>query len=62
MSSTILMITMPISDLVYRDTMIAQIKIKLIFITKIFSLQDQGKSDQIETLQNGIKFGLKSLI
>ena len=29
---------------------------------KIFSLQDQGKGDQIDTLQNRIKFWLKIFV
>ena len=38
----------------YRDTMIAQFKQE--FYNKNFSLQDQGKDDQIDTLQNRNKF------
>ena len=38
----------------YRDTMKAQLKEDL--YNKNFSLQDQGKSDQIDTLQNRFKF------
>ena len=38
----------------YRDTMIAQFKQHL--YSKNFSPQDQGKEDQIDTLQNRIKF------
>ena len=37
----------------HRDTMIAQFK--QVFENKNFSLQDQGKDDQIATLQNRIK-------
>ena len=37
----------------YRDTMIAQLKQDL--YNKSFSLQDQGKGDQIDTLQNRTK-------
>ena len=37
----------------YRDTMIAQFEQDL--YNKIFSLQDQGRVDQIDSLQNRIK-------
>ena len=37
----------------YRDTMIAQFKQD--FLNKNFSIQDQGRGDQIDTLQNRIK-------
>ena len=43
-----------------RDTMIAQIKQNL--YNKSFSLQDQSKGDQIETLQNRIKFWLNIIV
>ena len=43
----------------YRDTMIAQLKQDL--YNKSFSLQDQGKGDQIDTLQDRKKFWLKIL-
>ena len=40
----------------YRDTMIAQFKQNL--LNKNYSLQDQGKCDEKDTLQNRIKFWL----
>ena len=43
----------------YRDTMIAQFKKDL--YNKKFSLQDQGKDDQIDTLQNRIKLWLNAI-
>ena len=41
----------------YRDDMIAQFKQDL--YNKNFTLQDQGKDDPIDTLENRIKFWLK---
>ena len=43
----------------YRYTMIAQFKQD--FFNKKFSLQDQGKGDQIEALQKRIKFWLNNI-
>ena len=43
----------------YRDDMIAQFKQD--FYNKKFSLQDQDKDDQIDTLQNKIKFWPKDI-
>ena len=40
----------------YRDDMIAQFKQD--FNNKNFTLQDQGKDDEIDTLQNRTKFWL----
>ena len=43
----------------YRDTIIAQFKQDL--YNKIFSLQDQGKGDQIDAVQKRIKFWLNGI-
>ena len=56
MSHLILVMMILILDKNFRDTMIAQFKQDL--FNKNFSLQDASKRDQIDTLQNRIKFWL----
>ena len=44
----------------FKDYMMAQFK-KDYFYNKSFSLQDQGKDDPIDTLENGIKLWLNTI-